>query len=167
MGKLNTRQREIVGTNCTSAVRKPGNRKQLLVYCGSKQAGAQVAGTLQAAYPSYKFYRVENRAFNTITQVLSFGFTLGVGNIAMEAAQNWKDFTVQATSDSKAEQLVREISSCIEEYGGYSSLDGVASESPESTDNNGGGNNKKTVIYLIAGIVAAIIITVILTRKKK
>ena len=167
--KLNAAQREVVGTNCISALRKVGNKKQVAVYCGSKEAGEAVAGAIQAAYPKYKFYKAEDTSLNTVGHVLFGVFTWGAGNLIQLATQNWKNFTVQTQSSTEAESLVTEIGSCIDEYGGYVDQSGLGTSDIPGVGTSGTGSSGigKTTIYIIIGVALAIAAAILLTRKKK
>lgn len=165
--KLNATQREVVGTNCISVLRKVGNKKQVAVYCGSNEAGEAVAGAIQAAYPKYKLYKAEDTALNTWGHILFGVFTLGAGNLVQLAAQTWKNFTVGTQSSTEAEQLVTEIGGCIDEYGGYTESNGLGNPDVPGSGSSGGSRIGKTTIYIIVGVVLAIVIAILLTKKKK
>lgn len=164
---LNKAQRERVGENCISAQIKNNNKKQVIVYTSGKDAGLAVKGALAAAYPSYKFYKAENRALNTTGQILFGIFTLGAGNAVQALSQTWKNFTVDTKSKDNAEKLVKEIDSCITEYGGYGagSSDSFDYTSTDSGEDSAGAKDYTT--YIIIGVAAAIIIALLLWNQKR
>lgn len=167
--KFNEAQREVIGTNCIAAIRYPGVKTRVAVYCGSDSAGAAVAGTIQSTYPSYKLYMAEDQGLSVAGHILMGIFTWGAGNLAMLAGQTWKNFTVETKSLNDSEKLVEEIGSCIDEYGGYEETSGLGTPDIPSigTGGSGGTKAKNTTIYLIAGVVIAVVLAMVLTRKKK
>ena len=166
MGKLKDKQRAIVGSCCISAVRKSSAKKQVMVYCGSKEGGEAVAGAIQSAYPSYKLYKSENIA-GSVVEYVATGALGPVGTYLSYATENWKNFTVRTASESEAEKLVKEIVSCIEEYGGYSEGVGEAGDITMGAGTSGRSGIDKTTLYVVAGALVAIVLAVVLTRKKK
>lgn len=168
MGKLNSEQREKVGSNCISAQVNNSNKKQVVVYCTDKSAGLAVKGAIAAAYPSYKFYKAENIALNTAGHLILGVFTLGASSAVQAASQTWKNFSVMTGSADNAKKLVQEIDSCINEYGGYSEGAGNYDGGNDYNGNNasGGKGISKTTIYVIAGVLVAVVLAIVLTRKK-
>lgn len=164
MGKLNQQQREIVGSYCTSAIRKASAKRQVAVSCSSKDGGTAVAGAISAAYPSYKFYRSQN-IFGSVIGYVATGVLGPVGTAGQIATDNWKDFTVRCDSASAAEKLVKEIGSCIEEYGGGSDSDiyvgGMGNGSGKGSGLSG------TSLLIIAAIVAVVLVLIVALKKKK
>lgn len=167
MGKLNNEQRKTVGEYCQSAARKNNNKKQIVVYTSSNDAGLKVKGAISAAYPSYKFYKAENRALNTTGQVLLGIFTLGAGNAVQGFSQTWKNFTVQTPSSTDAENLVKEIDACIAQYGSglsYTGSDGGVYD--VTTTGTGASTSKDWITYLVIGAALVAIILLLWKRKK-
>lgn len=168
MGKLNQQQREIVGSYCTSAIRKASAKKQVAISCSSKEGGTAVAGAISAAYPSYKLYRTQN-IFGSVIGYIATGVLGPVGTAGQIATDNWKDFTVRCDSASAAEKLVKEIGSCIEEYGGADDSDIYVNGS-----GNGNGNGKgessglsTSSLLIIAAVVVVVVVLIIALKKKK
>ena len=170
MGKLNNSQRKIVGTNCISASRKNSADKQVVVYTTGKNAGLAVKGAISAAYPSYKFYKAESIGANLTGQILFGIFTWGAGNAIQAASQTWKNFTVKTTSSEEAKNLVKEIDSCIAQYGGYAEemdepvYSGGDEESPGGT--GGSTKAKNWTTYIVIGAAAVVILLLLWDRKK-
>ena len=164
MAKFTTYQREIVGSNCTAAVINSGNKKKVTVFCPSAEAGKQVAGTIQAAYPSSKVYKSEN-VFESILTHIALGSFGPVGTAAGIATETWKNFTVNTKSQSAAKKLVTEINSCISDYGaaGVADYSGLGAYD----DNSTGGGIGKTTIYLVVGAVLVVVLAIVFTRKRK
>lgn len=162
MGKFNASQRAIIGANCISAIQSSGNKKRVMVYCSSKEAGQQVAGTIQAAYPGYKCTKSEN-IFESIITHIAWGGLGPVGTAAGIATETWKNFSVNTGSQSAAKKLVTELNDCIAEYGGAIVDVQVVDDDPSD---NGSGLSK-TIVYVIAGIVLAVVLAIVLYKKRK
>lgn len=165
MGKFNKAQREIVGSNCIAAIHKPSAPKQVSVTCSSKEAGEAVASVISAAYPQCKLYKTQN-IFGATAGNLILAPIVGPLGALQFLTDNWKAFTVKCTSKSKAEDLQKEISSCIEEYGTGAAVDPsyLADEDPDASS---GLRLGKTAIYLIIGVVVVVAAVIIIKRKKK
>lgn len=164
MGKLTEQQREIIGSYCTSAIRKASAKKQVAISCSSKEGGTAVAGAISAAYPSYKLYRSQN-IFGSVIGYIATGVLGPVGTAGQIATDNWKDFTVRCDSASAAEKLVKEIGSCIEEYGVADGSDIYVSGSGKGTGTSSGLSTSSLLI--IAAVVVVVVLVIVLTRKKK
>ena len=164
MGKFNKAQREIVGCNCIAAIHKPSAPKQVSVTCGSKEAGEAVASVISAAYPQCKLYKTQNILGATAGNLI-LAPIVGPLGVVQFLTDNWKAFTVKCTSKSKAEDLQKEISSCIEEYGGAVEGGGSAYEGTDT--DTGAGSRLSTKTIVIIGAVLAVVLAIVLTRKKK
>ncbi len=136
MGKLSTNQRKKVGALCNSANVHNKRRKEVQVYTSSKANGSTVKGILASAYPSYKFYKAEDRGADLAGRIILNALTLGLAEPGMAAAQTWKNFTVECDSPENAQKLVKEIGDCIAEYGDDD-------ETPSAGSDNGGGSDSE------------------------
>ena len=161
MGKLNQSQRAVVGSYTRAAIVKPSAKRQVSVSCISKEAGEEVAGAIQAAYPKYKLYKTQNM-FGSAIGYIATGILGPIGTAGQLATDNWKAFTVRCTTQKDAQKLAQEIESCIEEYGGGGNVD-IGDDGDEDI---GPGIEKSTII-VIAVAVVAIVAVIIFTRKKK
>lgn len=161
MGKFNASQRETIGTNCVGAVQSSGNKKRVMVYCASKEAGQLVATAIQAAYPNYTVTKSEN-VFESILTHVAWGALGPIGTAAGIATETWKNFSVNTGSQSNAKKLVTEIGECIDAYGNGATFQGLG----DVNGNTGGSGNSKTAVYIIAGAVI-VVIAILLIRKKK
>lgn len=161
MGKFNANQRAIIGANCISAIQSSGNKKRVMVYCSSKEAGQQVANTIQAAYPGYKCTKSEN-IFESIITHIAWGSLGPVGTAAGIATETWKNFSVNTGSQSAAKKLVTDLNDCIAEYGGAGDVQ-VVDDDPSA---NGSGLSR-TIVYVIAGVVLAVVLAIVLHKKRK
>ena len=90
------------------------------------------------------------------------------------ASQTWKNFTVKTTSATEAANLVKEIDSCISQYGGYAEDPEEYYSEENINDNSGNGGNsvssvkaKDWTTYIVIGAAAAIILLLLWNRKKK
>lgn len=172
MGKLNKEQRQRVGELCISAAVQNGNRKNVTVYTSSNEAGLAVVGVLSAAYPSFKFYKAENRTANTFGHIIGAVVTLGASNLVQAGMQTWKNFTVKTASNAEAQNLVKEINECIQEQQGYYPYTGGGNDDPYYPPSNGVDDNgvEKTVdwlTYIVIGVAVVIIALLIWNGRKK
>ena len=168
MAKFNEQQRQIIGTNCISAIKSSGNGKRVMVYCSSKEGGQLVAGTIQAAY-GYKAVKAEN-ILESIVGHIGLGVLGPIGTGVGIATETWKNFSVNTGSKENSNKLVKAINSCITDYGTGGAGGAVDTSLYTGGDDGSGSSGSgigKTAVYLIAGATVAIVLAIVLTRKKK
>lgn len=170
MGKFNASQRQIIGSNCLSAIKNSGNGNRVMVYCASNEAGQLVAGTIQAAY-GYKANKAEN-ILESIVGHIGLGVLGPIGTGIGIATETWKNFSVNTGSKEKSNKLVKEINDCITEYGTGGVSGGVSGALDPSAysggeDSGGGSRIGKTTVYLAIGAALVVVVVAIIVKRKK
>lgn len=158
MGKLNNKQRKIVGENVSSAQLMP-NKHNLQITTPHTTNGETVKGVLAMAYPEYRYNSGDNWASN----VFILGSLWG----------DWTRFRVMCDDKDKALELLKEIESCIDEYGDAQNAapQPVDPQQPELYEPDPEQTKKTksidTTTYIIIGAAAVVIVLLLMDRKGK